>query len=156
MRPRFIPVYIGNTNWEVPVTTTCPVYPCVYREHVVVGRISADDVRFIPVYTGNTPLTKISPFIKAVYPCVYREHRYSVTCISSIIGLSLCIQGTQPLIVWFQQHMRFIPVYTGNTHSTKITSNIWSVYPCVYREHRINNDFHRIATGLSLCIQGTL
>ena len=101
-----------------------PVYPCVYREHVVVGRISADDVRFIPVYTGNTLWRADYEHNPSVYPCVYREHGKLLSALDWKFGLSLCIQGTQPLIVWFQQHMRFIPVYTGNTHSTKITSNI--------------------------------
>ena len=31
---------------------------------------------------------------------------------------------------------RFIPVYTGNTCCDLSSSEIWPVYPCVYREHK--------------------
>ena len=70
-------------------------------------------------------------------------------------GLSLCIQGTL-----IQQHtklkkFRFIPVYTGNTGliESPITRN--AVYPCVYREHKIDTYVADDKIGLSLCIQGT-
>ena len=52
--------------------------------------------------------------------------------------------------------MRFIPVYTGNTKMTEPDEEDDPVYPCVYREHLINDLPRTKAAGLSLCIQGTL
>ena len=48
-----------------------------------------------------------------------------------------------------------IPVSTGNMRTLALNSSRCSVYPCVYREHFITNDFAQIEVGLSLCIQGT-
>ena len=50
---------------------------------------------------------------------------------------------------------RFIPVYTGNTALVAVYFNKMAVYPCVYREHAINEYVGQVKTGLSLCIQGT-
>ena len=70
-----------------------------------------------------------------VYPCVYREH----------VGFKR-FQFVQS---------RFIPVYTGNTHSLTHSVVSITVYPCVYREHAPRNCPVSIRGGLSLCIQGT-
>ena len=71
---RFIPVYTGNTPSNLISFIPCPVYPCVYREHMILGLVSfmIDGLslciqgtpietpphprtkRFIPVHTGNT------------------------------------------------------------------------------------------------------
>ena len=51
--------------------------------------------------------------------------------------------------------MRFIPVYTGNTHINNTTGDALAVYPCVYREHDLNKPSSIKESGLSLCIQGT-
>ena len=50
---------------------------------------------------------------------------------------------------------RFIPVYTGNifNYRERYLSN--PVYPCVYREHCSSFSHLSVASGLSLCIQGT-
>ena len=54
------------------------------------------------------------------------------------------------------QILRFIPVYTGNSEVSLITSVFITVYPCVYRElSNFFSAFYR-CIGLSLCIQGTL
>ena len=53
-------------------------------------------------------------------------------------------------------HMRFIPVYTGNTSSSSCLVSKNSVYPCVYREHTTAFLMMWNDHGLSLCIQGTL
>ena len=74
-----------------------------------------------------------------VYPCAYREHR--VDRVDSIIamtatGLSLCIQGTC-LNYWdILFVIRFIPVHTGNISNANKAFLPFSVYPCVYREHK--------------------
>ena len=76
---RFIPMYIGNTRHHRMGTKKAPVYPYVYREHVLIlnnlesrsglslciqgTRIQAlihrHEFRFIPMYIGNT-ITRIS------------------------------------------------------------------------------------------------
>ena len=73
-RWRFIPVYTGNTFSDINTNVSKPVYPCVYREHIVVLTVFVQSTglslciqgtptstpvrypspRFIPVYTGNT------------------------------------------------------------------------------------------------------
>ena len=91
---RIIPVYTGNTDPVMLHRYNNKVYPCVYREHIVI-RIDPDKFhglslciqgtqqarsrsksqdRFIPVYTGNTMDRIMAALRKAVYPCVYREH----------------------------------------------------------------------------------
>ena len=69
----FIPVYTGNIDMDTFVRLVLPVYPCVYREHMIslcpkniknglslciqgtYGKMKHQThwVRFIPVYTGN-------------------------------------------------------------------------------------------------------
>ena len=127
-------MYTGNTSSWHAEHAQAPVYPCVYREHVEF----LADACMIPVY-----------------PCVYREHLYSIDSSLSKNGLSLCIQGTQMVLVVSICYTRFIPVYTGNTKAATLTIPLGAVYPCVYREHCIAAFIKIYRTGLSLCIQGT-
>ena len=50
---------------------------------------------------------------------------------------------------------RFIPVYTGNIRDIPSNETVFSVYPCVYREHKSVGRSITVISGLSLCIQGT-
>ena len=52
-RLRFIPVYTGNIAIDNFSIRKNAVYPCVYREHVLILLLTAEQLRFIPVYTGN-------------------------------------------------------------------------------------------------------
>ena len=108
------------------------------------------------MYTGNTYTVPRTVELITVYPCVYREHIQQAVFLPPQVGLSLCIQGT--LSNWGHDPSlnRFIPVYTGNTHSNQSPFNEWAVYPCVYREHPIVISPSILPPGLSLCIQGTL
>ena len=114
-----------------------------------------DNARFIPVYTGNTIIKTARTQGSSVYPCVYREHKSQLAWREIIIGLSLCIQGTQLNGADVLTIRRFIPVYTGNTWATHKKNKKHPVYPCVYREHRNQLDYKTNTAGLSLCIQGT-
>ena len=51
---------------------------------------------------------------------------------------------------------RYIPVPTGNSNSLKTISEIFSVYPCTYRELPRHRACSRYITGISLYLQGTL
>ena len=70
-------------------------------------------------------------------------------------GLSLCIQGTLISNSSHFKNGRFIPVYTGNILSKFCRIIVFSVYPCVYREHDEDSIYEKTDVGLSLCIQGT-
>ena len=96
MRSPFIPVYTGNTGMVIFALIFIAVYPCVYREHILVISIASLGCRlslciqgtpidlpiiavgmpFIPVYTGNTDNHRSPKKGFTVYPCVYREHPY--------------------------------------------------------------------------------
>ena len=107
------------------------------------------------MYTGNTRDIFSLAIIFTVYPCVYREHQKKPVRNFKLSGLSLCIQGT---LYYYQDKrgfLRFIPVYTGNTITTKQTLQSLTVYPCVYREHVLFFQSLASTDGLSLCIQGT-
>ena len=91
----------------------------------------------------------------AVYPCVYREHRFPPFFYLLNRGLSLCIQGTRAPPSPKHHRGWFIPVYTGNTGSSDPINTLFSVYPCVYREHVFIFIPMPLLPGLSLCIQGT-
>ena len=152
---RFIPVYTGNIICKVPFLKKGAVYPCVYREHTTVmskqhfktglslciqgtsrtGNLVYQKIRFIPVYTGN----------------MQRQQLILITQ----NGLSLCIQGTCVHIILLPLKWRFIPVYTGNMDQHQLDIHLYSVYPCVYREHKPPLFLANIHPGLSLCIQGT-
>ena len=54
-----------------------------------------------------------------------------------------------------QPKARFIPMCIGNTAVLIDTCTGVTVYPYVYREHKICAKFFNRSTGLSLCIQGT-
>ena len=108
------------------------------------------------MYTGNTAEIHELPHGIPVYPCVYREHLSNPHLSISLLGLSLCIQGTLEKALVNLEFGRFIPVYTGNTTTLNNRIAQISVYPCVYREHiRTSWNIFNII-GLSLCIQGTL
>ena len=94
-----------------------------------------NNLRFIPVYTGNTFGMSFVGLPAPVYPCVYREHEKLGELVLFFLGLSLCIQGTPSRVASAILLTRFIPVYTGNTLTMLIRFAIFSVYPCVYREH---------------------
>ena len=94
LKRRFIPVYTGNMYNYTVLDNDTPVYPCVYREHIIRGiggqyhdglslciqGTSVRDlafhhlIRFIPVYTGNIAVANSIDLSASVYPCVYREH----------------------------------------------------------------------------------
>ena len=153
---RFTPVHTGNSAFGKFSQTVWAVYPCVYREHVIIGwylciqiglslcvqgtstrvRALVLSHRFIPVCTGNISQSWWFFSYFAVYPCVYREHyRFSVIKII-FSGLSLCVQGTLPHYHIKNNHLRFIPVCTGNIWWNTILRRQFAVYPCVYREHQ--------------------
>ena len=135
--------------------TSSTVYPCVYREHLLIRFTPANSgglslcvqgthkhsffilflIRFIPVCTGNTGHKTLIKIIKAVYPCVYREHSLDSETPLTLTGLSLCVQGTR------------LPI--------DIDWAVDAVYPCVYREHALASGLARTFAGLSLCVQGT-
>ena len=46
-------------------------------------------------------------------------------------------------------------MYTGNIEPARPSATIATVYPCVYREHRMETIRQWRLSGLSLCIQGT-
>ena len=91
----------------------------------------------------------------SVYPCAYREHPYASVLGRRFTGLSLCIQGTFVWVLPRPVLHRFIPVHTGNMFTQKIIKIMFTVYPCAYREHNINEILENFLVGLSLCIQGT-
>ena len=97
------------------------------------------DIRFIPVYTGNILCIKLPTFIFTVYPCVYREHHLRRINSKTKYGLSLCIQGTYDISRFVISNARFIPVYTGNIMPNCFLLYPSAVYPCVYREHKIDD-----------------
>ena len=90
-----------------------------------------------------------------IYPCAYREHFLKIPFIEFVLGLSLCIQGTQPHSQHLSAQYRFIPVHTGNTKPYSMIPATSSVYPCAYREHWLMEQILFCRRGLSLCIQGT-
>ena len=148
-------MYTGNTPLFWCAGSHGSVYPCVYREHVVIGDLLIIHFglslciqgtllgrggrylrsRFIPVYTGNTWIQMSLLWHLSVYPCVYREHFELFELSVVFFGLSLCIQGTLKAKSKDDKVMRFIPVYTGNTPY------------CIHTK--------TTQIGLSLCIQGT-
>ena len=91
---RFIPVHTGNIFIFYSSRLVNAVYPCTYREHILImhfqqmrGGLSLyiqgtcsrwnhnrSARRFIPVHTGNIPLSDYSCLYPPVYPCTYREH----------------------------------------------------------------------------------
>ena len=71
---RFIPVCTGNTFINLIGKNIVTVYPCVYREHVIIFVRNYSFKRFIPVCTGNTNGSCSVISSSTVYPCVYREH----------------------------------------------------------------------------------
>ena len=70
-------------------------------------------------------------------------------------GLSLCIQGTFCIEIYYCRRRRFILVYTGNIRSLSQNIAFETVYPCAYREHVRMLVISLSYLGLSLCIQGT-
>ena len=132
---RFIPVYTGNSFTRELLGKRQSVYPCVYRELIIIKIVLNDiaglslciqgthvglfgqhsDQRFIPVYTGNSHINRVASFLSSVYPCVYRELIAIWLNTVNQCGLSLCIQGTRRLFAILRLIFRFIPVYTGNS-----------------------------------------
>ena len=114
---RFIPVHTGNIVVKWSATTLRAVYPCAYREHLLITSVNLIlfglslciqgtswvvpqyklKSRFIPVHTGNMWSFRSWWHYEAVYPCAYREHMHQRAFQNLAFGLSLCIQGTYQL-----------------------------------------------------------
>ena len=107
------------------------------------------------MHTGNIFRLLQNRVFLSVYPCAYREHIRSTRLLAHEFGLSLCIQGTLPLLPDGVQPKRFIPVHTGNILTITDNSAVAAVYPCAYREHNVGCSSSLSNFGLSLCIQGT-
>ena len=165
----------GNIIRAQILINVSAVYPCVYREHILITHHSENNyglslcvqgtsvraypellyLRFIPVCTGNIHSDNLPFASNAVYPCVYREHLHIVIPELERDGLSLCVQGTYNWLFAQLVYIRFIPVCTGNIIVDVAQNFQQAVYPCVYREHgEVLLDIHE-ARGLSLCVQGT-
>ena len=71
---RFIPVHTGNIMKSLFSFLYKSVYPCAYREHLLLLILVISIGRFIPVHTGNMLVTGEPSMILTVYPCAYREH----------------------------------------------------------------------------------
>ena len=108
------------------------------------------------MYTGNICNHGSNHIARPVYPCVYREHVFKTESEKSEYGLSLCVQGTCSDDFTKRNFERFIPVCTGNINNGELACIFSSVYPCVYREHKLELFFDIMLSGLSLCVQGTL
>ena len=127
---------------------------CIQGTHFVL-KIWGSKFPFIPVYTGNTSVGRFRGNAWSVYPCVYREHVRNVSERFEARRLSLCIQGTHTIALFFTCFWPFIPVYTGNTTCCWTILIVNAVYPCVYREHLRSKVVIMVVHRLSLCIQGT-
>ena len=138
--------------------------------------LSANTHRYIPVPTGNSIWFLNFLIINTVYPCTYRELCLRNKIYHLILGISLYLQGTRPLLLcnaFFNSvypctyrelgevlldihESRYIPVPTGNSTQWTWQHRGKAVYPCTYRELRINNYLSRVVVGISLYLQGTL
>ena len=87
----FIPMCIGNTKLKPVRRRSIPVYPYVYREHLLYLSKSPIDTRFIPMCIGNTQESRDNSERVAVYPYVYREHTIVIAACCNDSGLSLCV-----------------------------------------------------------------
>ena len=150
-------MHTGNIIVSCFFSQYSAVYPCAYREHCywssktnrtsglslcIQGTFYSSSFqqqkpRFIPVHTGNMQYSATCFSLPSVYPCVYREHLPILIMQLCQFGLSLCIQGTCGLRIIADNIGRFIPVYTGNIYPTDTVLILFTVYPCVYREHLI-------------------
>ena len=131
-------MYTGNSLDCVKIEQNFTVYPCAYRELqimlpcmlVIIGLslciqgtlvlivIITSNFRFIPVHTGNSLHVTGADTVLPVYPCAYRELQIDTQLILRYIGLSLCIQGTHSHCLTKYNHLRFIPVHTGNSNKS--------------------------------------
>ena len=151
---RYIPVPTGNSSDLLAPINFLTVYPCTYRELVVVAyfrffdagislylqgtplpaTLNVKGIRYIPVPTGNSDI-KISLFLYfAVYPCTYRELFLVIFVGVFSCGISLYLQGTPRHASASVIFKRYIPVPTGNSIILILVKFIRSVYPCTYRE----------------------
>ena len=151
---RYIPVPIGNSISLTREYENNSVYPCTYRERfrkcikkwtfigisLYLQGTRANKWcawwvrRYIPVPTGNAEVFTFGEREPLVYPCTYRELTPPIARITTPVGISLYLQGTQMPILLLYQHLRYIPVPTGNSTWSDGFSYKKSVYPCTYRE----------------------
>ena len=114
-RIRFIPTYVGNTDWVADLITEPSVHPHVCGEHMfslltlhprpgssprmwgthVPGLKVKHSGRFIPTYVGNTPCWLEKPWRSAVHPHVCGEHFFHDCTLRVGRGSSPRMWGTQ-------------------------------------------------------------
>ena len=155
-KPRFIPMYIGNTATLRTTYFWSAVYPYVYREHCarinklarhiglslciqgtqLILKYKSRSKRFIPMCIGNTFANFLALELTSVYPYVYREHTGTPLSTYIYSGLSLCVQGTrQALFVRVFGQNGLSLCVQGTLYNRTICPTSRSVYPYVYREH---------------------
>src|SRR4030042_890560 len=111
--------------------------------------------RFIPACAGNTKHTRISAFKQSVHPRVCGEHKRVYLKVSSWVGSSPRVRGTQDaeslpsllhrfipawagntkLALRVGDHCRFIPACAGNTPVKAAVTMVSAVHPRVCGEH---------------------
>ena len=127
-------------------------YRYIYIFHVIT-KIENNKIQNCDFFEQQKMLCNIDA--PPIYPCVYREHGVKCYLTPTLIGLSLCVQGTLFQLIDGYSLGRFIPVYTGNTWRRYLELYLLAVYPCAYRELDLNKPSSIKESGLSLCIQGT-
>ena len=134
---RFIPTYMGNTDFSGTSVNSATVHPHVHGEHLLKAVIAPDSSgssprtwgtlcrvrrggwrrRFIPTYMGNTPSNLANACSDAVHPHVHGEHLRIDIPNSLDVGSSPRTWGTLLRTSLYSTIFRFIPTYMGNTIS---------------------------------------
>ena len=174
-RSRYIPVPTGNSKYHCASFLSSPVYPCTYRELILLASLISSfrgislylqgtrkkslpkkwKTWYIPVPTGNSCKILRQRVFDAVYPCTYRELTAIFTICYCHIGISLYLQGTRYTSVCRSEQTRYIPVPTGNSFNCSTSNFMAPVYPCTYRELDRWKCHCAEVFGISLYLQGT-
>ncbi len=120
-----------------------------------VGRSQLITGRFIPAPAGNTsPAMHQSPALQ-VHPRACGEHSPFPRPFFDRVGSSPRLRGTPPFDARERSFRRFIPAPAGNTSSSYVTTEKYTVHPRACGEHVGQQLLRAIAGGSSPRLRGT-
>ena len=134
-RGRFIPAYVGNTQYSLPERGLFQVHPRVCGEHKSLIHSKYSPPGSSPRMWGTRINSAPAPRGIAVHPRVCGEHTGIPRSMSCIIGSSPRMWGTLHHFLESGKVDRFIPAYVGNTFPCVTRSRKQAVHPRVCGEH---------------------
>ena len=126
---RFIPTYVGHTDWYVNRPLPGTVHPHIRGAYVAAKAHFQVVVRFIPTYVGHTSTGVWARKLKTVHPHIRGAYFLRRLPRRLLRGSSPHTWGILQFRPGREKTARFIPTYVGHTSPCVMQFGVHSVHP---------------------------